>query len=386
MSEPFPEYTASYPLLHTDDVPGVPGHRSSIRVRSITPDKTPTQPSIDSGKASPSDACCQSAWSDLYSRWKSGKCWPTAIGCINLRVGSYTLNPRNDQCVRADTIGEEAISGKDAPAAKRRATNMVDWRLRLWVRWVSLARLLDHHLSFSGGARKETVSAGEKINAGSEVSRANVETSACERSSPIKEYTTRARRNNPPIPPTSSPCYSLECRVFWFGLRITSFELHPETGLPMRPGECLLPLPRGVAWSACSLRLEVVRRTGNDHMGSGFGDSWKMNYRRDPCCGDGFGGNGPARRSGTSSMSKRHSVLDKEPEEVLLGVVVINWKVKNDEGFVLENTTLPGKPQFAFLLPKRNKRISEICVGIFERLQVFPVASLGKHGARATPH
>lgn len=199
-------------------------------------------------------------------------------GSVKLRIGvTGSTSPVGSRVAVSDgkVADSSAVGDDDSPEISRRRTNTVDRRLRLGVGWVSLARLF-------GRAPSSVVSPTHKVAEVNEVSAAD-DRSAAERSGDIgarqlpqsqqlsKEHRRRSGSEQAESKPADAgrtvgrfcsllpmPMSGISCRVTWCGVCVASFELCPKTGLPLTPGECLLELPRGTAWSSCRLVLELI--------------------------------------------------------------------------------------------------------------------------------
>lgn len=225
-------------------------------------------------------------------------------GSVRLRIGVTASSlpaggtVMQQDCSDGKVADGAAVGDDDPPEISRRRTNTVDRRLRLGVGWVSLARLFglapsavfhrtgkgtgvddvpvaacdsgaaeqpggieakrprqprrlsmaDHRASSSAPAPDDDA---EPVKA--DQASAREERGSC--SGAPRASTRAAGRLCSPLP---MPVSGISCRVIWCGVRVASFELCPETGLPLSPGEYLLDLPRGTAWRSCQLVLEVI--------------------------------------------------------------------------------------------------------------------------------
>lgn len=219
-------------------------------------------------------------------------------GSIKLRIGVTTSSSPAGSGVIHDGNGgtltdSAAVGDDDSPEISRRRTNTVDRRLRLGVGWVSLVRLfglapssivgttnkgieIDQlPVAENGGGAGQPGDKGTKrprqsrhrsrtdhrasssVPSDSEPAEAE-KSSTRERASCSGALIASTQATGRLSSPLSMPGLGISCRVIWCGVRVTSFELCPKTGLPITPGECLLELPRGTPWKSCQLVLELI--------------------------------------------------------------------------------------------------------------------------------
>ncbi len=185
------------------------------------------------------------------------------VGSVNLRIsvtgsGSPATSER-PHGGDGNTVGSAAVGDEDPPEIGRRRTNTVDRRLRLGVAWVSLARLFRPVCSSVDTVGEDGVKRSPRSRAdqpggdGAPDESGKVSIPA---SSLVSKSLKPVENCSPPVP--TVPTLGMSCWITWCGSRVASFELCPKTGLPLKPGEWLLELPRGTAWRSCHLVLEVV--------------------------------------------------------------------------------------------------------------------------------
>lgn len=206
------------------------------------------------------------------------------VGSVRLRIGvTASSSPTGSRVIHDGSDGKgadsAAVGDGDTPEICRRRTNTVDRRLRLGVGWVSLVRLFGLAPSSvvcptKKGTKLGEITASDSGDVGQSgdigakrprrqsrqrsvaFPRASSSEPADSEPAEAEHASTRAAgRLGSLLPMTMS---GISCRVIWCGVCVTSFELCPKTGLPLTPGECLLELPRGTAWTSCQLVLEVV--------------------------------------------------------------------------------------------------------------------------------
>lgn len=234
---------------------------------------------------------------------------------MKLRVAVVPANVTGVDHISA--MGERAIGDEDPPEIHRRRTNKVERRLRLWIRWISLARLVRPlNDTFRGMAGTK-----DGIDIGAGVCSRQEQTNDTERDESLTAAT-----DSPPESTRSSPSLLLStsgvsCRVFWCGVLAAEFQLCPRTGLPLTPGECLLPLPRGKSWRSCSLVLEVViTEKYSDYSGS----------RMEECeRNDGTDGKKGRTQCRPQAGGEHDNPLDvtNQYQDRLLGLVMVGWQV-----------------------------------------------------------
>lgn len=243
------------------------------------------------------------------------------IGAVNLRIAVIPTNVTGVDCTSAK--GERAIGDDDPPEIRRRRTNKVERRLRLWIQWISLARLVRPlNGTFRGTKRAVEFRAKGVVDTGAGVCSRQEQTNDIERDESLT-----AAIDSPPESTRSSPSLSLptsgvSCRVFWCGALAAVFQLCPRTGLPLTPGECLLPLPRGMSWRSCSLVLEVVITEKYSHESGSRTEECECNDGTD--CGKKGVAQCPRQAGGEHDIT-----LDVKTEEQdrLLGFVMVGWQV-----------------------------------------------------------
>lgn len=215
-------------------------------------------------------------------------------------------------------MGERAIGDEDPPEIRRRRTNKVERRLRLWIRWISLARLVRPLNDTLRGMTR----AKDGVYIGAGVCSRQEQTNDTERDKNLTAAT-----DSPPESTKSSPSLLLStsgilCRVFWCGVLAAEFQLCPRTGLPLTPGECLLPLSRGKSWKSCNLVLEVVIPGKYPNYSGSTMEECEHN--------DGIG----CSKKGTTQCppqagGQHDNPLDlkNQDQDRLLGMVMVGWQV-----------------------------------------------------------
>lgn len=291
---------------------------------------------------------------------RSSQGWPTkkkksvrVVGSIKLRIGIFpstsTVASRTRGGGEHDKMADNAAVGdEDAPEIRRRRTNKMTRRLRLCVGWVSLARLLGTIPSFfdattTGKGTLELSTAEDKhaserpghsrrsqpwrlrkshtqhvTDSNDQDKRPSADEGYNSSSEPTNSIT--AGGGCPPAVPM--PTSGVSCRITWFGETVASFELCPETGLPLMPGECLLELPRGTAWRSCRLVVEVLA-TGEfmkHPRGQDTLEFWSHLHRQHVPTDEG----GSARADGGRGQT------DVDGSYHVLGKIVVGWQVRGD--------------------------------------------------------
>ena len=284
----FPQYATNYPLLDASKQP----------LSRRSPTKTDGSEKIDFKRAN-------------------------VVGAVNLRIAVVPFDAVGVKHTEASN--DKAIGDRDSVDILQRKNNTVERRLRLWVWWVSLARLLH---SFSETFEDRTRIAIESRAGDERIVEAgggNTQKQSPneEREKALATASTISESRTAKIP-------GLSCRVVWCGVLAAEFQLCPQTGLPLTPGECLLPLPRGMNWSSCSLVLEVIA-TQNNTEHSCRGTDRKRNNEN--TCEKGMAPSPWAGENGNSVNTENHE------QHRLLGTVMIGWQVW------LEERMLPASAQ-----------------------------------------
>lgn len=257
---------------------------------------------------------------------KLSKKYGVTVGFLNLRA-SVTA-------AAADACKGAAIGDEDAPEIRRRRTNRVSRRLRLWVRWVSLAHLLG---SFSVSSEKSVLAVqGSAVGENVTGSGDSVQQRPPNKANPNSPNNGGSENNvsatcmAPPPGRTLSPhptASGVACRITWCGVQLASFQLCPRSGLPITPGECLLKLPRGMSWSSCILVLEVVSTEEPKEKFGAERDSEHL--PRSNLSRQNNGGQDERERwSGTGETGGLPSTGYRKHHR-LLGTVVVGWQVRN---------------------------------------------------------
>lgn len=354
MRRPYPEYGTTYPLFPAEDAPTGVGNGSA---------PAPSQPSSNERRESPVlplPSSSHSDWDDYHSNWASGQEVASSLGSVTLRIGggdgdAGTVEGQEKREVAGCNNG--AVGDEDAWDVKRRRKNPVNRRLRLWIRWVSLTGLVDSFISSAAtgevgrSRRSSAVTSGVQYitsrgRVGDDNTKAELEEDAQKKQqSTICETSVDSVR---PLPTTQTKTV-VDCRVTWCGKRLASFELCPCTGLPLTPGECLLPFLRGSAWRSHSLLLEVVAtervvgiespsRSGGsagDSKSSSGGDSRSSVTRSDSSSGSTDGPPAAAEindagggDSNASDFAVVGGIGEEERQGKLLGAVFVDWQVR----------------------------------------------------------
>lgn len=245
------------------------------------------------------------------------------VGYLKMRVGIATTTVR--------VAEKAAIGDEDAPEIRRRRKNTVKRRLRLWVRWISLTHLIDFASEILNP--KKTPMEGKN---GCELV-AETDESGRRQSQKVDRHQTKhggVGKKMPADTTGSIRCSSrvqtsgVSCVVSWCGVEVTSFEICPQTGVPLTPGECLLALPRGMEWRTCRLVVEVVateqfmKHRGMEHARE---QHWHLG------CNDLRDG-GDNTSQGKREESETGNIYDrfvaKDQGQYLLGMVVVSWQVR----------------------------------------------------------
>lgn len=377
LNEPYPEYSAAYPLFpaENDALPGDANTTPEDKYASIT-DRLRRQTKIlGYGQKQSISAQTQSRtldWDGYYAKWVNGEDIPGSVGAITLRIGRGRdgANPLKDSHIKRDIARCGVVGDEDPWELRRCKTDTVTRRLRLWVRWISLAnrlRILNKYqepkeVSSAPGTgpisnfedrREDERKAFGEHDAGEQDEEAgkSVDETASSTADGSDVH------SNPTVQsPTSSPT-KLACKVTWLGKPVASFEICRCTGLPLTPGESLLVLPRGIPWSSCNLRLDLVAtahvekptscisrkrsiseggssnctRSSGDDGGSDDSSSQTNISSSDRSDTDdrSFDGTGD-ESNGSAGSSVRASAKDYEQQhgsETVLGSVMVDWKV-----------------------------------------------------------
>ncbi|CAM9137499.1 unnamed protein product [Scytosiphon promiscuus] len=270
------------------------------------------------------------------------------VGAVSLRLGvtasavsvaaSDTSGGDTGNKARSGSIGDE-----DPPEVRRRKTNTVTRRLRLHVGWVSLARMLGPGLSSSRPPEKDgaTLEMATSDNArilerssdggSTRPRRSRQPRASSEIDSPgldaAKSASTVGRNGScgteiGVLAQARSPTPGIWCRVSWCGTRVASFEICPQTGLPLTPGECLVDLTRGTAWESYRLVLEVIateRRMQGPHM-------QEARERRAHLHQGDASSNPDDRRGVTGTGDNLGRTAAEDGPCCLLGTVVVGWQ------------------------------------------------------------
>lgn len=252
------------------------------------------------------------------------------VGSLGLRVCIVTTsvthaskssgrgNPDYDHHGKVDTA---TIGDQDDRQIRRRKTNTVNRRLRLHIRWVSLTRLLG--IFETAGSRSPRDLHGRE-GSGNETNGIKIRTNGNTSDLSFEEEARHAPR--------------ILCRVTFCDAPVATFEVCRKSGLSLTPGECLLALPRGMAWSSCRLVIEVVvtHRRADSSSVSPVSNEHCHVLRDDPSParqgGDGRiergdfspGGSGVQDASGPKSNAASHEDLGQHK---ILGMIEVDWQV-----------------------------------------------------------
>lgn len=283
----FPEYTSGYPLVLVDH-----NQRAATATKERRDQNTTamidhqsgadrhTSTSLTSGTrvapAQPGLARSSSSSNSNHGNSRVVAKSAKNVGSINLRVGvTKTASPRAGGDGTTPDAGG-VVGEEDGREIKRRRTNKVTRRVRLWVRWVSFARLLrefaaapavsDNMKTSTPTVKQDKIVLEGRGNSREEF-RGTRDVRTCSRAGQTNASETKhhGMKTAPdpassasPLAVTKVPVVGVWCRISWCGVQVATFEISPQTGVPITPGECLLSLPRGTAWSSCSLVLEVL--------------------------------------------------------------------------------------------------------------------------------
>lgn len=280
LNEPYPEYSAAYPLFPAENgaLPREANTTPEDRKGTITDRLKRTAKTSGYGPKRSVSAQAQSRtldWSGYYAKWVNGEDIPGSVGAIALRIGRGGDDAnllKTDSHVKREIARCGVVGDEDPWELRRSRTNTITRRLRLWVQWISLANCLEIVSKFHKES-EEVISTpgtdptstfrdrredGRRTLGEHDMGEHDVEVGNNRDELASSTADASDVQSNPTLQSPTSVKTKLTCKVTWFGKSVASFELCRRTGLPLTPGECLLALPRGVSWSSCNLRLELV--------------------------------------------------------------------------------------------------------------------------------
>lgn len=378
--ELFPEYTSGYPIVlvdHNQPAATATKERREQTTTTMTDNQSGadghTSTSLTSGTrvkpAQPGLATSSSNNNSDHGNNRVVTRSAKSVGSINLRVGvTKTAAPR----VGGDGTTPDAggvVGEEDGREIKRRRTNKVTRRVRLWVRWVSFARLLREFTAATAVSddlktSTSTVNQDKSVLEGRGNSREEFrgtgtrDVRTCSRAgqtnaSETKHHDMKAAPNPvssaSPLAMTAIPVVGVWCRISWRGVRVATFQISPQTGVPITPGECLLSLPRGAAWNSCCLVLEVLATDQFMQQYPGFKHAQATRRCDDVQCRGGSVQNDESVKpvdddERDTGRTTGDTIGDKQTDDeegrggryTLLGKSVVDWQVRRHlrEGFV----------------------------------------------------